>query len=213
MIKIIRILWRLVQMARHPTDFQRTMNFRDILREYGYFEPCVQRMQKDVATQAIMRDRPILNWTEAELSKMRQLPADTLGRQYIGLLDSAGLDALSYERELTVTDTEYFLRRVSQTHDLWHVVLGYDTSALGEFAVNAFMMSQMEWPSFAFYLGGSMFKAMFSNPSEVPSIIQAVSEGWVKGKALPPFFGVRWEELLDQPLEAVRRQLGVAAIG
>lgn len=117
-------------------------------------------------------------------------------------------------------DFAYSRLRLYQTHDLWHVVLGYPTSVLGEAGIVGFYLGHFEHhmgdhagsaAAFSAILaGGLVLHAALFRPDRITHFFRAIIEGWHRGQAAAPFFTVRWEEQWDRPLESIRRELGVS---
>lgn len=45
-----------------------------------------------------------------------------------------------------LNDVVYGELRLSQTHDLWHVITGFDTTVVGEIGLQAFHLTQFPYP-------------------------------------------------------------------
>ena len=76
---------------------------------------------------------------EQNLSVLRALPAGTLGREYARFLDANGIEPLVISPAVkeSFRDNPYALRYTT-THDLHHVLTGFDTGLAGEAGVFAF---------------------------------------------------------------------------
>jgi ubiquinone biosynthesis protein Coq4 len=157
-----------------------------------------------------MDDKPLLDWDAIGLDRLGALPEGSLGRAYVEFLRANRLGVLRYASDPNLTDEEFFLRRVVQTHDLWHVVLGFATDPVGELGINAFMLAQLAWAPAGFYIGGYLLRQMLSRPGDAIAIVRSVADGWTLGQSARPLFAVRWETQLERSLEELRRELGVA---
>ena len=73
--------------------------------------------------------------------------------------------------------------RLSQTHHLWHVITGSDTSVIGEISLQAFHLSQL------------------------PSLVEAIRVGLQMGLEARPLFAQRWQEDWGKPLQQCRDEL------
>lgn len=117
-------------------------------------------------------------------------------------------------------DFAYSRLRLYQTHDLWHAVLGYPTSILGEAGIVGFYLGHFEQhmgdragtaAAFSAILaGGLVLHAALFRPDRITHFFRAIVEGWHRGREAKPFFAVRWEEQWDRPLAAIRTELGVS---
>jgi ubiquinone biosynthesis protein COQ4 len=200
MLKLGRILLGVLYLARKPTDYRRIEGFREILRRYGYFDAGVARVKLSERDRKILQEKPLIDWPNVDLDRLRRLPTETLGYQLMMFLERNGLDVLTYERDSTLNEVEFFIRRIVQTHDIWHVVLGYRTDVLSELELNSFMLAQIDWPPAGFYISAYLFRTMLTSPSEAKKVIHVVSRGWNRGLNLTSLFAVRWEDHLERPL-------------
>jgi len=208
-MKTLTILIGLFRLARNPSDYVSVENFREILRRYNYFAICVQKVNELSETKAIMNAKPMLNWNSLNFETFEKLPPETLGYQFRKFLQKSHLQPLNYSRDTTLSDEEFLIRRVVQTHDIWHVVLGYETDELGEIGINSFALAQIGWPPAGFYIGGYTLKQMLKAPHKVSEVISVVAEGWRRGRAARPLFAVHWETQFQRPVAEIRKELGV----
>lgn len=141
------------------------------------------------------------------LDVLRSLPPESLGRVYADYLDRHGLDPNFYPSMPVVDDMSYVRKRANQTHDLWHLVSGFDTSLEGEIKVLAISATQYSWPLSSIVIGFSIFFCVFKQPQRIGALFSAVAEGWNFGKSTKPLLAVRWEELWERPFTDVKREL------
>jgi len=80
---------------------------------------------------------------DVSLDDLRQMPAGSLGREYVRMLDEKGLEPLKINAETRekFKDNPYPLRYTT-THDLFHVLTGFPTTPAGELGLFAFMIAQ-----------------------------------------------------------------------
>ena len=62
---------------------------------------------------------------------------------------------------VTASDAAYVELRLSQTHDLWHVITGFDTMVAGEIGLQAFHLTQFPHPL------GAVLSATLGAPERV----------------------------------------------
>jgi len=99
----------------------------------------------------------------------------------------------------------YVAQRLRQTHDLWHVVTGYDTSVLGEIELQAFMFAQVRMP-FSLLVGSL---GVFRSPRPVQTARRVVV-AYRRGRRANALCMHGWERELSRPLEEVRAEIGLA---
>ena len=101
----------------------------------------------------------------------------------------------------------WYSRRLRDVHDIWHVLTGYQTDALGEACVVAFSHAQTGNLGFAFIGWGAAREIQRENPS-IPAR-RAVLQAWRHGRAARWLPGLDYEALFAEPLEAARARLNL----
>lgn len=101
----------------------------------------------------------------------------------------------------------WYSRRVRDVHDIWHVLTGYETDALGEACVVAFSYAQTRNLGFAF-IGWGAAREIQREVRSVPAR-RAVWQAYRNGKAARWLPGLDYEALFAQPLEVARERLNI----
>jgi ubiquinone biosynthesis protein COQ4 len=101
----------------------------------------------------------------------------------------------------------WYSRRLRDVHDIWHVLTGYGTDALGEACVVSFSYGQTRNLGFAF-IGWGGAREIQREARSIPAR-RAVFQAWRNGKAARWLPGLDYEVLFGQPLEAVRTRLNI----
>ena len=96
----------------------------------------------DVAKAAAQGEPP-----RFRLEDLARCPRGSLGARFHDLIVDNGFDLEVLDRDSLGLDTlpaplGYLNARILQCHDLWHIVAGYDTTALHEVAISAFQLAQ-----------------------------------------------------------------------
>ncbi len=145
------------------------------------------------------------------VAALAALPVGTLGRAYADFLNSRGLTPDIFENppdNISSPEMAYVIQRLRQTHDLWHVVTGYDTDPASEVALQAFTFGQLRAPSSGILallgtLRGSQLKRDL-----VVNVLRALRLG-ARAEKLAAF---PWEDHWDKPLSEVRTMLGLPTV-
>lgn len=101
----------------------------------------------------------------------------------------------------------WYSRRIRDIHDVWHVLTGYGTDALGEACVVSFSYAQTRNLGFAF-IGWGAAREIRREARSVPAR-RAVWQAYRNGRAARWLPGLDYEDLFAQPLEAVRARLNI----
>ncbi|MBD0334222.1 MAG: hypothetical protein ICV62_01920 [Cyanobacteria bacterium Co-bin13] len=154
---------------------------------------------------------PVVGYYPAiALDELIQYPAGTFGYEYAHHMQENGLTPFNVSAELdAIARRNVFALRYAVTHDIFHVLLGFDTSYAGEIGVLAFAAEQGYSPSLRF----SLRLARWLYPLIVPDQRDAIAIHTQKGRSLAQkakfLLGYRFEEHWSEPIEKVRSQLGL----
>jgi ubiquinone biosynthesis protein COQ4 len=142
-------------------------------------------------------------------SELAAMPADSLGGAYGRFMQSRGLKPESLPEVQGCSDIEYILAHTYETHDLWHVVTGFDTDVPGEVALQAFYLAQQRSYLPFFALSAVLLNTAFFAYDQKAVRLDAITEGWQRGRRAASLLGIDWRIHLDRPLEDVRRELSL----
>lgn len=169
------------------------------------------------AGRRLLRERPSLLDHLADLDRLRALPQGTLGRAYAEFMCGEELDPDGIIREFREADTrpqevdpdvQWFFERLDTMHDLWHVLTGYGRDEAGEAANLAFSLAQIPQRGIALLvLAGAVV-----GPKDLTLRWQRyLYRAWRRGRRAAWLPAVPYEQLLERPLEEVRRTLRIPA--
>jgi len=104
---------------------------------------------------------------------------------------------------------KYKVLRGYQTHDLHHVLTGYPATPLGELALQAFQLAQVEFPYAAMWMAVATAHMTFVDPLLIKPAMDAIAHGWTYGREARSIQFVKFEKMLDRSLEDVRVEYGL----
>lgn len=90
------------------------------------------------------------------------------------------------------SELDWVLHHLVLTHDIWHVVTGWDNDEVGEYGLGAFYMGQLGAPSFFGYLIGLAALSTAFRRRSFRTFMDALVRGYTMGKQAAPLFGVDW---------------------
>ena len=149
-------------------------------------------------------------------AKLATYPSDSLAAHYLafterGQISADGLADVSRQASRgeaidLVHPVAWYGRRIRDTHDIWHIVTGYDLSGLGEACLVAFSYAQTRALGWALIGIGAALRG-----SRQPGhpYARAIFEGYRRGRAAAWLPGQDYEALLAEPLSAIRARLGL----
>lgn len=143
------------------------------------------------------------------LDALLQLPEASLGYAYATYIKDAGFDPNFYRLVKVEDDVSYFLLRMRQTHDIWHIVAGFSTDVFGELGLKAFELAQTHRTMSAVLIAGGLLSTLFKQPEKLDKLLEQIAIGYRLGAKAKPFFAKKWEENWERPLLVWRLELGV----
>jgi ubiquinone biosynthesis protein COQ4 len=160
--------------------------------------------------------RSELNELLSDRATLSTMPADSFAGAYLDYL--GGEDMGSAEYFLQAADLEekarrfgwsedhlWFVRRMANSHDLFHVVAGYDRDVTGEVGIICYTAGQI--PLLPLRLLLPYF--LMLKPSQPIRWARFVRDAYRHGRDTPSLACVDYEGLLPRPLAEVRREIGV----
>jgi len=172
------------------------------------------RLKRSDTGRRLLKSRPDLLGALCDRPSLRELPEGSLGRAYLDFVESEGItadglvEASQRARPSVDPDLAWIRDWLRDSHDLWHVVLGYRGDLVGEAALLAFSHGQTGNPGLALIAAIAWFK--LGRVSAPGSGARAhVARGLSLARRTAWFLDVPWHELLDRPLDDLRRSLGV----
>ena len=154
--------------------------------------------------RALLRERPVLD--REQFARLRELPAETLGGAYARFAEARNLrPQFVPQPEHLDPEAAWAYKRSCDTHDIWHVVLNYETHLLAESTIALFIARQ--WGGAFLKLLGvlSCFFVLTRKPSLAGRLLAAAR----LARRCKPLTGVYWERRWETPLAEVRREFGV----
>lgn len=157
------------------------------------------------------------------LDSVKGYARGTLGGEWLAFMTENGLVerlALGY-RELheeleakgkldNMPDVmKYKVLRGYQTHDIHHVLTGYSATPLGELALQAFQLAQMDYPYSAMTLATVLGHATLVDPLLIKPAMDAITDGWGYGRRARSIQFVAFEDMLGRPLAEVQAEYGL----
>ena len=186
-------------------------------------EQTFQRFIAEPGRVGLLTARPSLFDRLCDRAALAGLPSHSLGRAYLAYLDNAGFApdglvklkdemdayACSIGEALPVLDPLRECARVRGIlmHDLWHVLTDYGTDEAGEAALLAFALAQFPGRANRLLTTGAAARgALVAGAGFVRYLWQA----WRRGRRAVWLPALPYEELLGEPLDAVRRMARIA---
>lgn len=189
---------------------------------YPMIDRLVAQMRSTHEGRCLLLSRPSINSATVDTKKLAAQAPGTFGRVWVEWLEAnrIGPDGRCEARYMTTYETRYVIQRYRETHDFYHVLLGMPTSTLGETVVKYFEAAHMHLPVAGLSaLGGSLrilnddrraFMSRSHAPATSPQLAALAEWAWQLGRHVRvPLISVAWEDRWAQPLDELRRELGL----
>ncbi len=203
-VRLRTVFRSLFTLARDPGRLDlvlvlgQTINLRALARG-------LQRLGADPAGVALLADQPRLDRKSVDFDALERLPDGTLGREYVRFLRENRITPEPFETLPDVGDPRaaYVMLRIRQTHDLWHVLTGYEPDVRGEILLQAFTYAQLRSPSsLLITLLGSLRWGWGWRGQ-----LGALRRAFRRGAATSFLVTFRWEDHWSTPVSELRERL------
>ena len=196
-----------VTLLRDPTQTESVYDVEDGLRHTKATKLAVEYVKSKPNVAALFQERylaPAVN-----LEDLLKLPTESLGYSYAIYIKDSGFDPNFYRLLKVEDDRSYFLLRMRQTHDIWHIVAGFSTDVFGELGLKAFELAQTHRTMSAVLIAGGLLSTLFKHPEDLDKLLEQIAIGYRLGAKAKPFFAKKWEENWERPLLEWRQELGI----
>jgi ubiquinone biosynthesis protein COQ4 len=197
-------------MLSGDESLQSVGEMSDALVETPAFDLAAQHLMHDPACAELIRNRYIP--PNYNLNQLLTYPQNSLGYVYAAIIRESGFDPNLHADMTAESDAQYVELRLSQTHDIWHVVTGFDTSAIGEIGLQAFHLPQFPYPLATMLIANSLMSSTLLYPEDLPQLLNAIAQGWQMGETAKALFAQKWEEAWDKPLDQWQAELNIQPI-
>ncbi|QTC92689.1 Coq4 family protein [Brevundimonas goettingensis] len=189
-------------------EIMRALSGRSVARGYNRMLRSVEGGRQAFLAEELAHKLDDPDW-------LARFEAGTVGAAYRAFREARGFTAdglADAEREvIPFVDAEHpivwYSRRLRDVHDIWHVLTGYGTDALGEACVVSFSYGQTRNLGFAF-IGWGAAREIQREVRDIPAR-KAAFQAWRNGRAARWLPGLDYDALFAEPLDAARARLGI----
>ncbi|KAJ5460131.1 uncharacterized protein N7458_001683 [Penicillium daleae] len=165
-------------------------------------------MLSDPTGRRILRDRPRITSETLNMSYLRTLPENSVGRTYATWLDREGVSPDTRDNVQYIDDEEcaYVMQRYRECHDFYHAVTGLPIFVEGELALKALEFLNTLLPM----TGLSLFAFIRMKPAEKERFLTLHLPWAVRsGLGSKELINVYWEEVLEKDVDELRAELNI----
>lgn len=197
-----QVMQHFIEVVKTPYgNFAGIGQLAQVLSDASNLQMLKEFLSRSEQGQKALQERPRLG--KVDLQQLHQLPQNTLGYCYAAhMIDNSFTPPPTAE----ITDEKAYLSvHLLETHDIWHVVTGCQTTKAGEIELQSFYVAQI-YPSRVFLalLAKNLLKTALQDIELSEQHMDALAQGWVLGKQAKPLFGIQWNLLWETPLDELR---------
>jgi ubiquinone biosynthesis protein COQ4 len=199
--------YRFIQLVQSPYgDFSAIRKLSNVIDTPEKLKQTIKFLSSHEQGARALKEHPRLG--DINLQSLYQLPSNTLGHLYADhLIKNALTSPLTPN---TVDNYSFPGVHILETHDIWHVVTGCDTTKAGEIELEAFYTAQIyPSPTFLALLAKNLMKTAIEDIELCSEHMNAFARGWMRGKEAKPLFGIQWNTKWEIPLQQLRTELNL----
>lgn len=212
MFSQIVFLYHLLKFSRDPQNTVGVFRFTDALIKRA------SQKERDDLSDELLADPDGASlyaspnkdylYRPFDLTELRRCRPGTLGERYAAMMDAKGLNPEFFEYIKVIDPASFFILRLRKTHDLYHLITGFDTTVPGEIGLQGFYIAQLHTAvPLSIAVSGLLHVVSRRDPAMIKTAMQDFVSGYQSGLAAAKFHGVRWEDLWHTDLELVRAKL------
>ncbi|MEO0407203.1 MAG: Coq4 family protein [Cyanobacteria bacterium P01_A01_bin.135] len=160
---------------------------------------------------AIAKLQPVVGYhPPVDLDALMALPEGSFGYEYAHHMRRNKLQPFNVSPGMAALAQEnVFALRYAVTHDIFHVLLGFDTSYAGEMGVLAFAVAQdySRLQRVGLWMATVLYPVLA--PGQMRQIARNRRRGYALGKQAKFLLGYRFEEMWERSLHEVRQELNL----
>ncbi|OKH38029.1 hypothetical protein NIES2101_36325 [Calothrix sp. HK-06] len=205
-----QVLERFLEILKAPYgDFQAIWNFANAINDVESLKQTVELLLQHPTAKYAFQNRLVLE--SVDLEQLHTLGQGTLGYAYSNHMKTNNLKPI--KQPVIENDYTYLMFHLTETHDIWHVVTGSDTSMAGETKLQSFVAAQLFTSRFSFaMLAKNLLKTAVEDLELAPLLMDSLATGWVMGKQAQPLFGIQWNKLWDTQVAELQLQWNILSL-
>ncbi|KAF9055346.1 coenzyme Q biosynthesis Coq4 [Hymenopellis radicata] len=157
----------------------------------------------------ILKERPRINTTTVDMSKLAQLPHGTFGRAYTTWLERCGVTPDTRAPVHYIDDPElaYVMQRYRECHDFYHCICNMPVNVESELAIKYFEFANLGLPMAGF---SALFAPIRLNKVKRERLFSQYVPWALKcGGSAQSLISVYWEQRWEQNVEEMKKELGI----
>lgn len=210
--KNLNFALKLFRLADNPDDTMRVFEMENMMHDMvNDTNPENEKM-----LVAAMRTNPEIDRMLNEryfppkykVEDLAHYPVGTLGYAYYRHMHDNGFTPDFFPTLETDRDFNYFVLRMRQTHDVWHVLTGFGVDIAAETGLQAVYSAQLNSPLAAAIMSAVLVYTL-KHPETTQDVMYAVAQGNEIGRAAKLFAAEKWETMWERSLDEIRQEFNI----
>lgn len=205
--QVLKQLGKLIAVGKSSGNLKKIADLVDSFLDTPEMNACITRFRELPGGSEMMDERyPPL---QPDLDSLAQYPAGSLGHGYAALIRKLNYDPEFFRPRLIDTEGRWLTQRIATTHDIHHLISGFNTEREGENGVLAITASQIGFPAYVCLNQAVQTSNFRFRLKSYPAISKAINHGITIGFTSKAFCTARWEEHWDWSIEQWRHHLQI----
>ena len=212
-------------MAGANGNVENVFDLEDAFSRTIWMDKCVERIKENPDSARLIEERYM--GPEYDIDELLNQPKDSFGYTYAKMMTLKGFSPHFYRDRPSVDDeSDYVTMRVRKTHDLYHTLSGFSMT-VGEVGVIAINVCQQSYPAFALIdnialtvscfpglanMGAGERGKQITDIFNAGAVFDSISIGVNMGRKAKQLFPLKFEEILNIPIEDIRRDLNITPV-
>lgn len=206
---LLKLSWAMMQVVRNPNRLDRVIAISDDLArdDKAMLQGMVDEAARTPYGTAAFTERPRI--PALHIDALLKSPSGSLGHELGVYFQKNNLNPKDLPTRSADNTFDYLVAHLYETHDIWHVVTGFETDVAGELGLQAFYAAQLpsKLPLVILVIG--FLNSLFFEFEDRGRRFDAIVRGWTLGRRAKSLFGIRWGDRWNEPLATVRRSVGL----
>ena len=205
--QVLKQLGKLIAVGKSSGNLEKIADLVDSFLDTPQMNACITRFRELPGGFEMMDERyPPL---QPDLDSLDQYPAGSLGHEYAALIRKLNYDPEFFRPRLIDTEGRWLTQRIATTHDIHHLISGFNTEREGENGVLAITASQIGFPAYVCLNQAVQTSNFRFRLKSYPAISKAINHGITIGFTSQAFCTARWEDHWDWSIEQWRYHLQI----
>jgi ubiquinone biosynthesis protein COQ4 len=208
----LRMAWNAIRTLQHDPKNPVAGGLLNLCLDRGVYGRLSEELATNAEGQRMLDERPALDAAVLDVTALEALPDGTLGRELARYFERNAISPFESPFRIR-NDAEYLSKRYRETHDLAHVLTGYDTDVVGEMELQAFMLGNLRIPTAALIITfGSIYVVPTLKDVAAGAYLRRLRAAHRRGAASRRLIELRYERFWDQTVDAVRAMLRIPSL-